>query len=56
MQKQSQEHIDSKGVRFPVSDAQNNDDINDLHQKKVIHTAPNESIEVGWNAHTEADF
>ena len=53
---QQQEYIEFEMVRFPVSDAQGNEDINDLHQKKIIHTEPNESVEVVWNAHTETSF
>lgn len=42
-----------KNCRVPVSDAQNDDDINDLHQKRIIPTEPGESIEVKYITDTQ---
>lgn len=34
--------------RIPKSDAQDDNDINDLHQRRVIYTEPGESIETPY--------
>ena len=42
--------------RLPVGDDFNNSDPNDLNRKQIIYTAPNESIEIVWDSHTEQGF